>query len=135
MSEVVAEMEGRFLPRLAEVGREIERDYPKVHARLWSAPVGSLTEYQGHVIGLECWLAETPAGRPDSVGLEIGVRHLTTAPELAEAYVAWAEGRCEIDLLASPVPYSLAAIAALEGKLGDLVGALRGAVGRGEPLS
>ncbi len=134
MSQVVAELERRFLPRLAEAGREIERDFPPVRARPWSAPVGSLTEYQGHVIGLECWLPNTPPNRPDCVGLEIGVRHLTTTPELAEAYVAWSEGRCEIDLLASPVPYSQSTVSAVEERLGELVMALRAAVGRGEPL-
>ena len=67
--------------------------------------------------------------------LEIGVRHLTTEPELAEAYVAWnsPSGACEIDLLDSPVPYSPEALARLECDLGELIAAVRRAVARGKP--
>jgi hypothetical protein len=135
VSEVVAELERRFLPRLAEAARHIERDFPAVRARPWSAPVGSATEYQGHAVGLECYLPDAPADMPDSLGLEVGVRHLTTAPELAEACVAWdhPSGACEIDLLESPVPYSAEALAAVEGRLGELVEAVRRAVARGKP--
>ena len=130
---MVAELERRFLPRLAEAGRDIERDFPPARARPWSAPVGSLTEYQGHVIGLDCWLPHTPADHPDSGGLELGVRHLSTAPEWDQASGAWDDGRCEIDRLADPVPYSPSAVAALVDRLGELVMALRAAVARGEP--
>ena len=72
---------------------------------------------------------------PDSLGLDISVRHLTTAPELAEAYVAWnhPSGACEVDLFGSPVPFSTEALAALEARLGELVEAVRRAVGRGRP--
>jgi hypothetical protein len=135
VSEVVAELERRFLPRLAEAGREIERDFHPVRARPWSDPVGSLTEYQGHVIGLECWLPNCPAEWTDSVGLEIGVRHLTTAPELAEACVAWSDGSCEVDLPGFPVPYSPSAVVALEARVGELLTALRVAVARNKPLT
>ena len=135
MSEVVAELERRFLPKLAEAGRQIERAFPAVRARPWSASVGSATAYQGHTVGLECYIPNAPPDMPDSLGLEVGVRHLTTAPELAEAYVAWnhPSGACEIDLMESPVPYSATAIAAVEGRLGELVEAMRRAVARGMP--
>src|SRR5436305_1626568 len=83
---VVAELERRLLPRLAEAARQIERDFPAARARPWSAPVGSATEYQGHTVGLDCWFPDAPAEMPDGLGLDIGVRHLTTAPEQAEAY-------------------------------------------------
>ncbi len=133
MSEVVADLERRFLPRLTEAAAGIERDFPHVRARPWSAPFGTLTDAQGHIIGLECWLSDAPPGRPDSVGLEIGVWHLTTSPELYEAYVAWSEGRNELNVLASPVPYSPEAVAAIERQVGALVAALREAIARGEP--
>jgi hypothetical protein len=111
---------------LQEAGRTIERDFRPVRARPWSAPVGSLTEYHGHVVGLECWIPHTD--RPDSVGLEIGVRHLTTVPEFDEAYLAWDDGQCEISLLSEPVPYSSSAVAALEDRLSELIAALRTAL-------
>ena len=135
MSEVVAELERRFLPRLAEAARQIERDYPPVGARPWSAPVGTATECQGHTVGLECWFPDTPADMPDSLGLDITVWHLTTSPELYQAYVAWnhPSGACEIDLIESPIPYSPTALAALEDQFGELVAAVRRAVARGEP--
>ena len=135
MSEVVAELERRLLPRLAEAAQQIERDFPAARARPWSAPVGSATEYQGHTVGLVCYFPDASADMPDSLGLDISVRHLTTAPELAEAYVAWnhPSGSCEIDLFESPVPYSTEALAALEARLGELVEAVRRAVGRGRP--
>ena len=46
VSEVVAELERRLLPRLAEAARQIERDFPPVGARPWSGPSGSLTDFQ-----------------------------------------------------------------------------------------
>ena len=89
MAEVVAELERRFLPQLAEAAHQIERDFPPARARPWSAPVGSATANQGHTVGLECWFPDAPSDMPDSLGLDISVQHLTTTPELAEAYVAW----------------------------------------------
>jgi hypothetical protein len=135
VSEVVAELERRVLPQLGEAARQIERDFPAARARPWSAPVGSATAYQGHTVGLECYFPDAPADRPDSLGLEISVWHLTTAPELAEAHVVWnhPSGACEIDLVESPVPYSAEALAAVEGQLGELVEAVRRAVARGKP--
>jgi hypothetical protein len=133
VSEVVADLERRFLARLAEAGAGIERDFPHVRAKPWSAPLGSLTAAQGQVIGLECWLSDAPLGGPDSVGLEISVWHLTTIPELYDAYVAWSEGGIELEALASPVPYSPAAVGPLESQVGSLVAALREAVARGKP--
>jgi hypothetical protein len=135
VSEIVVELERRLFPQLAEAARRIERDFPAVRARPWSAPVGSATAYQGHTVGLECYLPNARANLPDSLGLEVGVRHLTTAPELAEAYVTWnhPSGVCEIDLLGCPVPYSAEALAAVEGRLGEMVEAVRRAVARGRP--
>jgi hypothetical protein len=135
VSEVVAELERRFLPRLGEAARQIERDFPAARVRLWSGAVGSATDYQGHTVGLECYFPDAAADMPDSLALEISVQHLTTAPELAEAYVAWnhPSGACEIDLVESPVPYSAEALAAVEGRFGELVEAVRRAVARGKP--
>ncbi len=135
MSPVVAELENRLLPRLAEAARQIEQDFAPVRARSWSAPVGSLTEYQGHTVGLECYFPDAPPDAPGSLGLDISVRHLSTAPELAGAYVAWnsPSGACEIDLIEQPVPYSAEALTSLEARLGELIAAVRRAVGRGKP--
>ena len=135
VSPVVAELENRLLPRLAEAARQIEQDFTPVRTRSWSAPVGSLTEYQGHTVGLECYFSDAPPDAPDSLGLDISVRHLTTAPELAEAYVAWnsPSGTCEIDLIEHPVPFSSEALASLEARFGELIAAVRRAVCRGKP--
>jgi hypothetical protein len=135
VSPVVAELENRLLPRLAEAARQIEQDFAAVRARSWSAPVGSLAEYQGQTVGLECYFSDAPPDAPDSLGLDITVRHLTTAPELAEAYVAWnsPSGACEIDLIEHPVPYSAEALAGLEARFGELIAAVRRAVARGKP--
>jgi hypothetical protein len=135
VSDVVAELERRLLPRLTEAARRIERDFTPVGARPWSGPVGSLTEYQGHTVGLMCWFPDAPTDMPDSLGLDISVRHLTTVPELCAAYVAWdhPSGACEIDLIESPIPFSPAALDALEDRLEELVAAVRLAVGRGKP--
>ena len=135
MSEVVVELERRFLPKLAEVARQIERDFSAVRARSWSAPVGSATAYQGHTVGLACLFPGAPANVPDGLGLDISVRHLTAAPELAGAYVAWhhPSGACEIDLFEAPVPYSAEALAALDARFGELIEAVRQAVNRGRP--
>jgi hypothetical protein len=133
VSDVVAELERRLLPYLTEAARQIELDFPAARARASSTPVGSLTEYQGHTVWLECWFPD--GGVPDGLGLAVTVRHLTTAPELDQAYVAWdhPSGACEIDLIQSPIPYSTESLAALEGRLGELVAAVRRAVSRGKP--
>jgi hypothetical protein len=135
VSPVVVELERRLLPRLADAVRQIERDFPPVRARSWSGPVGSSTDYQGHTVGLECYFPGARPDAPDSLGLDISVRHLSTSPELAEAHVAWnhPSGACEIDLIGTPVPYTAEALAGLEARFAELIAAVRCAVGRGEP--
>jgi hypothetical protein len=134
VSTIVAELERRLLPQLAEVGRQIERDFPATRAHTFSCSCGSSTPLQGHVIGLSCSFPVV-GDVPDGMGLVISVRHLSSSPELDGASVDWnhPSGASEIDLIASPVPCSQDVLADIEHRLGALVEALRRGVARGKP--
>ncbi|MGH7852712.1 MAG: hypothetical protein ACREP3_04685, partial [Candidatus Binatia bacterium] len=62
--------------------------FPEVKANVHSDSVGSLTEYQGHQIVIDCLLKDTPDDQPDNVALSVNFRHLTTNPKI-DADVCW----------------------------------------------
>src|SRR5216683_445363 len=89
VTNVVQELENRFLPGLQKVAEEISKQFPRVRATVWSSPVGSLTHYQGHDLGIACLLSDARPDQTDNVALIIGVRHLTTTPLIDKAAVGW----------------------------------------------
>jgi len=133
---VVQDLETRFLPRLEGHAEAVRRDFPNVDIGVYCWSVGSLTDHEGHDIGIDCLIAGVPNDRPDNVALTIEVMHLTTEPKIFGADVVWGHpsGTIEAELFDSdPVPYSEANIAAVEEGLDDLVAALREALKRGRP--
>ncbi len=133
---IVEEIESRFLPRFKEAVAALEAEFPHVKLNTWSGPVGSLTEYQGHNMGIDCLLPDAPEDQPDNIALSIGMMHLTTTPKLCNADVCWGAPNAvlEMDLLKEPVPYSPAAVRSVDEQLPELIEALRVALRRGHPL-
>src|SRR6185369_2832057 len=106
----------------------LRRRYPRLKIDTWSSPVGSLSEYQGHDVGIDCLNPYAPPDETDNVALSIGVKHLTTDPILCEASVCWGAGgpptgapAIHLDLLPEPVPWSLAALEVIEARLPELI--------------
>ena len=133
---VVQDLESRFLQRLADHAESIRREFPDVKVELWSSSNGSLTDYQGHDIGIDCLIAGVPLDRPDNVALIIEVMHLATEPKLCDAVVCWGHpsGITEAELFdGDSVPYNESTITVVEDRLDELVAALRAALNRGRP--
>jgi hypothetical protein len=89
----VIEFERIFLPLLHEAERAVASAYPRFKFSVGSSSIGSLTEYKGHIAWLECIFPDAADHEADSVAIMIGVKHLTTEPELCEASVEWGSGR------------------------------------------
>src|SRR5439155_2697312 len=69
VSNVVEELEKRLLPALQKAADEISRQFPRVKATTWSSPVGSLTDYQGHDLGIDCLFMDATPDQTDNVAL------------------------------------------------------------------
>src|SRR5262249_26648601 len=85
---VVEELEKRLLPGIRKVGEQITEEFPRVKATVWSSPVGSEADCQGHDLGIDCLLTDAGLDQTDNIALIIGVGCLTTTP-LIDADVCW----------------------------------------------
>jgi hypothetical protein len=96
--------------------------------------VGSLTNYQGHDLGIDCLLTDATPDQADNVALSVEVRHLTTTP-LMDAAVCWGHpsGHVEAELFPDPVPMSSETLDKLEAHLPILYDAVELALKRGRP--
>jgi hypothetical protein len=102
----VIEFERTFLPLLHEAERAVASAYPRFKFSVGSSSIGSLTEYQGHIAWLECIFPDAADHEANSVVLMIGVKHVTTEPELCSASVEWGSGLhpdVMLELLEHPV--------------------------------
>jgi len=88
MNPVVNEIEELFLPELERLASDLRKRHPRLQFNVWHGPVGSLTKYQGHDVGIECILPRADAAVSDNVTLCIGVCELTTTPKFM-ADVVW----------------------------------------------
>jgi hypothetical protein len=134
--KVIKELEDRLLPKLRKFAEEISEQFPTVKATVWSAPVGSLTDYQCHDLGIDCLLSDVGPDETDDVALSIGVKHRATTP-LLEAGVYWGapSGHVEIELFPDPIEATAETIQELEAGLPLLYDAIKTAVRRGQPPS
>ena len=89
----VQDAERRFLPALRTIAAQINVRFPNVKATVWSNPVGSLTRFQGHALGVDCFVTDARSDQPDNVALEIAFRNLTDRPYV-DADVCWG-GTCQ----------------------------------------
>jgi hypothetical protein len=135
VTNVVQELEKRFLPDLQKVAEEIAEQFPRVKATVWSSPVGSLTDYQGHDLGIDCLLTDTRPEQTDNVALIIGIGHLTTTPLIDQAGICWGapSAHVEAELFLDPIEVTAETLQELEARLPLLYDALQTAVRRGHP--
>jgi hypothetical protein len=135
-TNAIINLERRILPLLEAAAQELSREFPSVRIRTESSSVGSKTSLQGHHVAISCIVADDrPREEPDLVDLLVGIRHLTTEPELESLYVCWGHpsGYVELELLDRPVPLDDAAWSSAEAAVPRLVEALRSAIKRGRP--
>ena len=70
---------GTIPARTAKTASELQHQYPSYQFQVWSSPIGRLTGYQGHDLGVECLF------KPESTGdvvLSIDLCHLTSKPRV-----------------------------------------------------
>jgi hypothetical protein len=125
----------RVLPLLDAIAAELAREHPDVKVHVWSQPVGSLTELQGHDFGVECLFHDRPLDESDNVALTIDIAYLTTHPKLTGLDVCWGHpsGKLELHILAEPIVLDDAAIDRIVAEIPRLASVLKSAVARGRP--
>ena len=134
MSSLVSKLEHELLPKFTDWADRLRAECPDVTANVFSHSVGSLTPYQGHIIGIDCLLTDAPDDRPDNVALGVDVQHLTTVP-LIDADVCWGHpsGHVEAEFSFEPQEVSGEVLNDLYADLPRLYDALLTAAKRGKP--
>jgi hypothetical protein len=134
VANLVQELESRFLPGFRKIAREISELFPRVKTTVWSSPVGSRTDYQGHDLGIDCLLTDAQPDQTDNLALVIGVAHVSSVPSM-EASVCWGapSGRVEAELFPDITEVTPETVQELEERLPFLYEALKRAVERGHP--
>ncbi len=135
----LADLEHRFLPVFRKMAAEISIAHPKVHTNVWSYPIGALTDYKGHGLGLECAIPMEATDPGDQlqvefVALMINLKHLTTQPVIDTVLVSWGSGETEAKLTPEAVSLSEENLVELEKCLPEMFQVLKSAVARGHPV-
>ena len=134
------QLEDRFLPVFRKMAMEISAEFPRVHTNVWSYPVGALTDYQGHGLGVECSI---PINLTDiaeqvqmqNVALMINLKHLSSKPEIDSVIVSWGSGQVEERLVPEAGEIDEKKLLGIENDLPKLFKVLKTAVGRGKPVT
>jgi hypothetical protein len=134
----VKDLENRFLPIFRKMAAEIAVEYPKVHSNVWSYPIGAMTDYHGHGLGVECAVASNTGDPADQsqvefVALMINLKHLNTGPKIDTVLVSWGSGIVEAQLSPESVEITEDNLAEIEKHLPEMFGVLKSAVRRGHP--
>ena len=87
MHLLIAQTEELFLPELQRLASEMRQLHPTLRFNVWHDPVGSLTDYQGYALGVECVFPKVAQNVSD-VALSVDLCHLTSTPKLM-ADMAW----------------------------------------------
>ena len=103
MHPLVEHIERLFLPEVQRVASEMRDRYSSLQFNVWHAPEGSLTDYQGYSLGMECVF---PKVVPSNVALSVEVCHLTTTPNLM-ADVVWGHPSGEVEAAFSHTRHSV----------------------------
>jgi hypothetical protein len=125
----VEELEHRFLPLLQAARDAAAARFPDYLFEVYSGPVGGLTSWQGHDVGLDASFPDASAREANGVAISIGLCHLTTEPTIWDAGLSWNQGQApdacaELDLVGEPVVFSSEALAAIEREFPALLDAL-----------
>jgi hypothetical protein len=134
------QLEDRFLPIFRKMATEIATEFPRVHTNVWSYPVGALTDYQGHALGVECSIPTNVSDPADQVQMEfvalmINLKHLATQPEIDAVMVSWGSGQVEAKLSMRAGEIDEERQAEVENGLPKLFEGLKAAVRRGHPVT
>src|SRR5215813_9807995 len=140
MHPLINQIEELFLPEMQRLASDLQKQYPALQFKVWRGPVGSLTEYQGYALGVDCLFPKVPQNATNNVALCVDVCHLTSAPRLM-AEVGWGQpsGQSEAtfrDDLRSNDDWPEATpeiIEELKETFPSLIEAFRSSVARGTP--
>lgn len=88
MHPLVEQIDQLFLPGLERLASQMRGQLPALEFNAWQSPTGTLTEYQGYDLGLECVFPQAADNAPNAVALTIDLCHLTSTPRLM-ASVGW----------------------------------------------
>ena len=133
--DAVSQLRISLLPVLRDWEQELRREHPDVTTSIYDTPVGSRTDWNGHMIGIECLLKNSRPDLPDNVALSVSLKHLHTAPSLVDADVVWGHpsGYVEGSILPACIEFSRDHLADLIERLPELFTALNQALRRGRP--
>jgi len=134
----LTELENRFLPVFRKMSAEVSAEFPRVHTNVWSYPVGALTDYQGHGLGIECSIPSNLTDPADQVQMEfvalmINLKHLSTQPEIDSVLVSWGSGQVEAKMSLQAREINESRLVEVENGLPKLFVALKSAIMRGHP--
>jgi hypothetical protein len=134
MNPIVENLERELLTPFRELAENLSARFPNMKMSVYSQDVGSLTEYQGHQILIDCLLTDAPDDQPDNVALSVSLRHLTTNPKI-DADVCWGHpsGHIEAEFSPEPLEVSDKVLNDLYAALPDLYESLSEAINRGRP--
>ena len=132
-SDIIQDIEKRFLPHIERMAEEIPQEFPLVKTNVWSWSVGSSTTFQGHDIGLECFLPEVSPDQTNIVMLIIETMHLTTVPKITAVDVCWNDGSLEEELFSQPVGITEKVFKKIELGLPRMYNCLKESIRRGYP--
>ena len=82
MHPLVERIEELFIPDLERLASHMREHFPNLRFNVWHGPTGTLTEWQGYDVGLECLFPQAAQDAPNSLALSIEVCHLTSKPRL-----------------------------------------------------
>ena len=88
MSSLVETLEAKLLVPFENLAKRLSNQFPNVRAQVYSYSVGSLTEFQGHSIGVDCLFTDAAFDETDNVALSVDLAYLTTLPRIS-AGVGW----------------------------------------------
>lgn len=125
----VERLEGKTLKRLQDFATHLRMIFPAVKVYVYSLPVGTLTDWQGHDVCIDCVLPDVPDDQPDNIVLSVSVFHLTTVPMLS-ADVVWGNGTLVDEMTEHPIPFTDAALSELERVLPRLTQSIELAISR-----
>lgn len=136
---LVNEIQAELMPVLGEAIPSIVDGANLVRVSEFSAPVGSLTLYQGFAFGLSCLVHGAAESEPDEVALVVSLCHLDRQPKL-NVDVVWGHPSGYVEIAFSSASSSedwplvtSELVREVRVRLPEFIAALQIAVRRGHP--
>jgi hypothetical protein len=132
----VPQLRASLLPILRAWEQELKREYPDWMTNIHDGPIGELTNWQGHAIGIECTFNNAAPVSTDNLALSVSLKHLHETPSIDSADVVWGHpsGYVEASVWPASVAFSPDRLAELTERLPELFTALKQAIRRAGPL-